>query len=429
MMAAQSHRWAILPRVVARRRAWQTSCVLSALACLMWLSGAVIAAEEDSAAFAHPLAFIDTSIENGSPLYWEVDAEQTVHVYLVYDQERDSPNRANGHWHFKLEAHAPCDLTLVLHHFDNIWNGQSGSPLDDRLVCFTSVDGQQWQVVHTQRLEGNLLQIKLHLDTDVLYVARLEPYRISDLENWKRGLAGKPLVDIQPIGATVEGRELEMVRVGNPAAPYRILLRARSHPWEPGGNWVVEGLVARLLRGDADAERYLNRYCVYIMPMANKDGVAHGRTRFNLRGRDLNRQWDRPADPQLAPENRALETWLSGMIARGQPPHLVIDFHNDNDGKLHISSPAAENTTYVKRMHRLAELLGEYTWFTEGTTDSRFHNPGTIGEGLLERFGITACVHELNAVWIAGRSDYPTAANWRLYGEQLGEVFWRWCEE
>jgi hypothetical protein len=108
---------------------------------------------------------------------------------------------------------------------------------------------------------------------------------------------------------------------------------------------------------------------------------------------------------------------------------LVIDFHNDNDGKLHVSSPAQENTLYLKRMQRLADLLGQHTWFTEGTTDSRFRNPSTIGEGLLERFGITACVHELNAVWIAGLQDYPTAANWRLYGEQLGEVFWRWCED
>ena len=399
------------------------------------LGASVSGVADETIKAAHPLAFIDTHIENGSPLYWEVDAKQAVHIYLVYAQERDSPNRANGHWHFKLEAHAPCDLTLVLHNFDNIWNGQTGSPLHERLVCFSSVDGQQWQAVPTKTLEGNLLQIQLHMDSDELYLARLEPYRISDLETWKRGLAGNPLVEIQSIGKTVEGRELEIVRVGHTDAPYRILLRARAHPWEPGGNWVVEGLVARLLRGDADAERYLSRYCVYILPMANKDGVAHGRTRFNLRGRDLNRQWDRPADPDLAPENGALEQWLTGMIARGQPPHLVIDFHNDNDGKLHVSSPtsvqedAPVTTVYRQRMQRLADLLGQHTWFTEGTTDSRFRNPSTIGEGLLERFGITACVHELNAVWIAGLNDYPTATHWRLYGDQLGEVFWRWCVE
>ena len=51
------------------------------------------------------------------------------------------------------------------------------------------------------------------------------------------------------------------------------------------------------------ARKDLEKYCVYIMPMANKDGVARGKTRFNSRGKDLNRDWDRPADPILSPEN------------------------------------------------------------------------------------------------------------------------------
>ena len=38
------------------------------------------------------------------------------------------------------------------------------------------------------------------------------------------------------------GAPLEIVRVGRPEAPYRVFLRARAHAWEPGGNWVVEGL-------------------------------------------------------------------------------------------------------------------------------------------------------------------------------------------
>ena len=56
-----------------------------------------------------------------------------------------------------------------------------------------------------------------------------------------------------------------------------------------------------------DATSYLNKYCVYIMPMANKDGVARGRSRFNILGKDLNRNWDQAADSNYAPENYALE--------------------------------------------------------------------------------------------------------------------------
>ena len=59
------------------------------------------AAAEPDAATGAPreagLAFIHTGFDNASPLHWEIDSEDAVQVYLVYDQERSSPNRANGH--------------------------------------------------------------------------------------------------------------------------------------------------------------------------------------------------------------------------------------------------------------------------------------------------------------------------------------------
>jgi murein tripeptide amidase MpaA len=198
-----------------------------------------------------------------------------------------------------------------------------------------------------------------------LYVAHVEPYRLSDLEKWLASIRLHPLVAIMPIGKTGEGRALEIVRVGHPEAPYRVFLRARAHPCEPGGNWVVEGLVNRLLKDDAEAKKDLTKYCVYVMPMANKDGVARGRTRFNSRGKDLNREWDRPADPVLAPENHALESWLQGMINQGQAPHLALELHNDGRGLLHISRPPIVGIErYLDRMRTLERLLRKHTWFT-----------------------------------------------------------------
>ncbi len=286
------------------------------------------------------LIFLNTSFENASPFYWEVDANNVVHVYLVYDLERASPNRANGHWFFQVQAKPGAELTFVLHNFDNVWNGQKGSPIDQRTVCFVSPDGRTWQAMPTEKTADNCLRFKVRVDQGSLYLARLEPYRLSDLEAFKREIRADRRVEITPIGKTVEGRELEIIRVGNPDAAHRVFLRARAHPWEPGGNWVVQGLVRRLLRDDENAKRYLDAYCVYIMPMANKDGVARGRTRFNLLGADLNRKWDKPADPAINPENYALETWLGSMVAKGRKPDLMIDLHNDESGGLHVDHPA-----------------------------------------------------------------------------------------
>jgi hypothetical protein len=164
--------------------------------------------------------------------------------------------------------------------------------------------------------------------------------------------------------------------------------------------------------------------------MANKDGVARGGTRFNLQGKDLNRDWDRPADSELAPENHALETWLEAMIEQGQRPHLALELHNDGAGKLHLSrSPIPGLHQHLARMKALEELLRRHTWFTEGTTPPSFQNSGTLGDGWLARYGIDAVVHEFNASWIAGLNEYPSARHWETYGAQLCRVLDEYFED
>ncbi len=375
-----------------------------------------------------PLDFIYTGFENASPVNWEVDDNGIVHIKLFYDHERCSPNRAAGHWYVQLQGKAGTDLTVILENFDNVWNGRKSSPISDRTNCFLSNDGSSWSAVSAEKTPDNHLKFQVHLDTDKLYLARLEPYTLSHLSKLIAAIKDHPLVDIIPIGQTVEGRGLEIIRVGKLEAPYRVLLRARSHAWEPGGNWVVQGMVRNLLQDNDEARQYLDRYCVYIMPMANKDGVARGYTRFNVMGKDLNRDWDRPADIRYAPENSALESWLDGMVQSEMCPHLGIDLHNDNGGKLHLSRPENGLEQYLEQMKRFESLMSQHTWFTEGSTGSNFRNPGTFGEGLFERYGIIACILELNCDWIAGLGKVPFGKDWELLGEQMCRVFFEYFD-
>jgi hypothetical protein len=375
------------------------------------------------------LEFIDTGFENASPVWYETGSDGTTRVYLMYDHERSSPNRAAGHFHFRLHAKTGSALTLEFKNLENVYNGRPGSVANELKAAVVSSDGKEWKPVPLERLPGDRVRLTVLMPDPELYVARVEPYRLSDLEKWLATIRPNPLVGITPIGETAEGRPLEIMRVGRPEAPYRVFLRARAHAWEAGGNWVVQGLVNRLLKDDAEAKTDLAMYCVYILPMANKDGVARGRTRFNLRGKDLNRDWDHPADPVRAPENHALEAWLEGMIKRGQAPHLALELHNDGSGLLHISRPPIAGLgRYLDRMKTLETLLRKHTWFTEGSTNESFRNAGTLGDGWLERYGIDAAVHEFNVNWIAGLNDYPSGRHWEDYGSKLSRVFFEYFE-
>ena len=198
-----------------------------------------------------PIDYISTAFENASPLWWEVLDDGTVKTHLVYGHERSSPNRANGHWFFRVEATPGTDVTLLVGPIANVYNGHPVRPPTKDRISFVSDDGKQWKAIPAELADKPYyFKLHLHMNGPQLYVARLMPYRISDLEKFKAEIADSRLVKITPIGHTVEGRPLEIIRLGNPDAPHHLLIRARAHAWEPGGNWVVEGLVRRLLRDD-----------------------------------------------------------------------------------------------------------------------------------------------------------------------------------
>jgi hypothetical protein len=375
------------------------------------------------------LDFIDTSIENGSPLWYEI-VDGVVRINLIYDHERSSPNRAAGHIHFVLNARAGASLTLEFRNLDNVWNGQPGSVAGELKTVAISDDGKAWRTVATDSLPGNRVQLRVAMVGTRLHVARMEPYRLSDLERLLDAIRAHRLVRIESIGQTAAGRPIEIVDVGDPAAAQRVFVRARAHPWESGSNWVAHGLIERLLADDEESRRVLGAYSVTVLPMANKDGVARGGTRFNLRGMDLNRGWDKPADPELSPENAALERWLEREIAAGRKPQLALELHNDGNGRLHISRPPVPQLDrHLARMAVLEQLLRRHTWFTEGTTSPTFRNSGTLGEGWLLRYGIDAAVHEFNCNWIDGLKEPSSSAHWRAYGAALTRVFFDYFEK
>jgi Zinc carboxypeptidase len=370
------------------------------------------------------LTFIDTGVENASPLWYDY-VDGIVRINLLYDHERASPNRAAGHIHFVLHGEPGTSLTLEFLNLDNVWNGQPGSVAGElKTVAISDDGGKVWKTVPTEGLPNNRVQLRVTLTAPTLHVARMQPYRLSDLDRLLASIRKNRLVHIETIGQTAGGRDLEIVRIGQANAPHRVFVRARAHPWEAGSSWVAQGLIDRLLSGDEETTRFLRDYSVSVLPMANKDGVARGGTRFNLRGKDLNRNWDKPADPAISPENAALERWLEREIKAGRKPDLALELHNDGNGRLHISRPPVPQLDrHLARMKTFEQLLRRHTWFTEGTTSPEFRNAGTLGDGWLQRYGIDAVVHEFNANWVEGLKQPSSAAHWRDYGANLARVF------
>ena len=114
-----------------------------------------------------PLIYINTLFENGSPLFWQVEPDGKITINLMYDHERNSLNRAVSHWNFQIFAKRGSNLTLVLKNFYNIWNGKPDlSDATEETTCFISDNGKTWSSIPTKFIEGQKLEVNIHMETD-----------------------------------------------------------------------------------------------------------------------------------------------------------------------------------------------------------------------------------------------------------------------
>ncbi|MDO8178278.1 MAG: M14-type cytosolic carboxypeptidase [Undibacterium sp.] len=186
-----------------------------------------------------------------------------------------------------------------------------------------SYDRENWFRVETE-FDGKVMTIHHEPEFDSVYYAYFEPY------SWERHLAllgsaeQSGLARVLDLGNTVDGRDLNVLVVGNPAAEKKVWIIARQHPGESMAEWLVEGTLNALLDpANPIARRILENAVLYIVPNMNPDGSVRGNLRTNAAGANLNREWMTPS-LETSPEvyfvkNKILETGCD----------LFLDIHGD----------------------------------------------------------------------------------------------------
>lgn len=157
-----------------------------------------------------------------------------------------------------------------------------------------SYDRKNWFRVPTA-FDGKVMTIAHTPQFDSVYYAYFEPY------SWERHLEllsrvqMSALAHSEDLGSSIEGRDLNVLVIGNPAARKKVWLIARQHPGETMAEWFVEGLVDALLDPlNPVAKKLLQHAVFYIVPNMNPDGSFNGNLRTNAAGANLNREWMTP---------------------------------------------------------------------------------------------------------------------------------------
>ncbi len=247
-----------------------------------------------------------------------IDAENPADIRL---QLRPDNASDFAQWfYFRLQGAAYQNCVM---HFENAASAAYPAGWED-YQAVASYDRQNWFRVPT-RYENGVLTIEHTPLGNSVYYAYFEPYSYEQHLNLLGDAQGSGLCQIDDLGSTVEGRDINLLTIGNQAASdLKVWVTARQHPGETMAEWFVEGLLARLLDPqDPTARALLDQATFYIVPNMNPDGSVRGNLRTNAAGANLNREWQNPTVAR-SPEvyyvrEKMLETGVD----------LFLDIHGD----------------------------------------------------------------------------------------------------
>jgi len=186
-----------------------------------------------------------------------------------------------------------------------------------------SYDRQTWFRVATSYRDG-VLTIRHRPERDSIYYAYFAPYSMERHADLVARSAMDDRVRLTNLGSTLDGQDMDLLTIGTPhPTKPKIWIIARQHPGETMAEWLMEGLLDRLLdSADPVAGKLLDKAVFHIVPNMNPDGSRRGHLRTNAVGTNLNREWAAPSMDK-SPEV---------FVVRGAMESLGIDFCLDVHG-------------------------------------------------------------------------------------------------
>ena len=189
--------------------------------------------------------------------------------------------------------------------------------------AMASYDRINWFRVPTD-FDGDVMTISHTPGMDSVYYAYFEPY------SWERHLElldraqMSEHVRLHDLGSTIDGRDMNLLVIGDPAAAKKVWVIARQHPGETMAEWFVEGMLDALLDpADPHARQCLKEAVFYVVPNMNPDGSVRGNLRTNAAGANLNREWNTPT------MERSPEVFLVKQKMLETGCDLFLDVHGD----------------------------------------------------------------------------------------------------
>lgn len=241
--------------------------------------------------------------------------------------------------------------------------------------------------------KGELMWTHDHGDVTSTYFAYFPPYSYQRHLSLISQCEAAPLATVESLGQTLDGREMECVKVGS--GDMKCWIIHRQHPGETMAEFYAEGLLTRLLGLDHDyvvdgmVKNVLQMYTFYIVPNMCPDGAVRGYLRTNAGGQNLNREWcstGKKEDGALYYEAPSLERSpevyhvLKKMDETGVDAFL--DVHGDEALPFNFLAGSEGCPNWSERLKTLhGAFLAQYSRTNSDMQSAIAYNPEEPGQG------------------------------------------------
>ena len=227
-------------------------------------------------------------------------------------------------------------------------------------VCYSSdvENVDSWKRnLDTFYTQGQLSWEHEHTSNGSMYFSYFPPFSYARHLSLIAKCTTSPHANVESLGQTLEGREMECITVGT--GPLVCWVIHRQHPGETMAEHYAEGLLTRLLGLDTEgiiddqASRCLALYTFHIIPCMCPDGAVRGHLRTNSVGANLNREWATKGDYQAPTLERSPEVYhvLRKMDETGVD--CCLDIHGDEELPYNFISGAEKTPKWGERMQHL----------------------------------------------------------------------------
>jgi hypothetical protein len=221
------------------------------------------------------------------------------------------------YWSFRVHGAAGKRLRFL---FTN------GDVIGARGPAVSTDGGSRWFWLGLASVSGHSFTFDFPPGSSSVAFSVTMPYQVSNLARFIDRFRGQSAFRVETLCRSEHGREVPLLQAGRfgGKCTYRLLLTARHHSCESMASWVLEGILASALAGDATGSWFREHVDIAAVPFVDIDGVEEGDQGKNRRPFDHNRDYASQNESIYAAP-RALRAFASRW-ADGTPG-VALDLH------------------------------------------------------------------------------------------------------